>query len=209
MTGSSQTPPTDVKPLHPLYTVTNIQNKIRPLDGETITYSAWTKLFKLHAKGYKVSHHIDGTPPPAKTDPTYESWSEIDAIVIQWIYGTLSHILLSRVLENDSTAQQAWDRVKNIFLGNKQSRAAALETKFTNLTLAKCASLEDYCQKLKELDNQLEDVDHPVEESRLVIQLVNGLPPEYAVAGALINQKSTTWDEARTQLDSERQRLEA
>ncbi|XP_076899533.1 uncharacterized protein LOC143553416 [Bidens hawaiensis] len=164
--GDNNPPPPADKPiaLHPVYTVTNIQNKIRPLDGEMITYSSGTKLFKLHAKGYKVSHHINGTPPPAKMDLTYESWSEINAIVLQWIYGTLSHKILVRVLEHESNAQEAWDRVKNIFLSNKQSRAAALETKFTNLTLAKCASLEDYCQKLKELADQLEDVDHPVEE---------------------------------------------
>lgn len=50
--------------LHPAYTVTNIQTKIRTLDGTKVTYSSWTKLFRLHAKAYKVLNRIDGTPAP-------------------------------------------------------------------------------------------------------------------------------------------------
>ncbi|XP_076950880.1 uncharacterized protein LOC143624001 [Bidens hawaiensis] len=196
MTGqsssSSSSSSGESKVLHLVYSVTNIQTKIHPLDGESVTYSSWKKLFRLHAKGYKVSYHIDGTPSPAKTDPTYESWCEIDAIVLQWIYGTLSPKLMVRILKNESTAQEAWNRLENIFLSNKAFRAAALETRFTNLTLAKCSSLDDYCQKLKEIADQLEDVGQPVLESRLLIQLVNGLPSEYSVTGSLINQSPTT-----------------
>lgn len=83
------------KAIHPVYTVTNIQNKVRILDGTKVTYTSWVRLFKLHARGYKVLSHIDGTTtPPKETDPSYEAWSEIDAIVLQWIYGTLSDELL-------------------------------------------------------------------------------------------------------------------
>ena len=60
------------KTLHPVYTVANIQHKVRVLDGLKVSYSSWVKLFQLHAKGYKVMAHIDGTKPPAKTDPEYE-----------------------------------------------------------------------------------------------------------------------------------------
>lgn len=121
--------------------------------------------------------HIDGTAPPLKTDPSYDSWSKIDVIVLQWIYGILSDDLLVRVLEADTTSQHAWDRIKTIFLNNKNSRAATLEPDFTTLTLSSCSSMEEYCQKLKDLADQLTDVDHHVTESRLVLQLVRGLPP--------------------------------
>ena len=131
--------------LHPVYTVTNIQNKVRVLDGAKVTYSQWVKLFKLHARGYKVLDHIDGTAPPTKTSEAYALWSEIDAIVLQWIYGSISDDLLSRVL-GDDTAHQAWEKVKKIFLNNKGSRDAALQHEFTTLTLRSMSSLEDYCQ---------------------------------------------------------------
>ncbi|XP_076897155.1 uncharacterized protein LOC143550383 [Bidens hawaiensis] len=186
----------DPKTLHPVYSVTNIQNKIRVLDGEEVTYSCWTKLFKLHAKGYKVSHHIDGTPPPAVTDATYESWAEVDAIVLQWIYKTITNKILARVLVADPIAQEAWNKIREIFLNNMEARAQLIEHKFTNLTLAACLSLDDYFQQLKDLANQLEDVEKPVDESRLVMQMIKGLPSEYNIAVATINQGPNTWDQA-------------
>ncbi|KAL9235419.1 hypothetical protein vseg_010178 [Gypsophila vaccaria] len=69
--------------LHPVYSVSNIQHKVRVLDGTKISYSSWVNLFTLNARCHKVLHHIDGTPAPEKTDSQYESWNEIDAIVLQ------------------------------------------------------------------------------------------------------------------------------
>ncbi|XP_076945426.1 uncharacterized protein LOC143616495 [Bidens hawaiensis] len=200
---------TKSKALHPVYSVSNIQNKIRTLDGTSFTYSSWVKLFTLHAKGYKVLQHIDGTPPPDPTHDSYESWAEIDAIVLQWIYGTISQPYLAHVLDTNATAQTVWNKLKHIFLSNKKSRAAALEKRFTNLTLSACSSLDDYCQKLQDLAEQLNDVDHIADESRLVVQLVNGLPKEYDACAMVINQTETSWDDARTAIDLERQRKEA
>ncbi|XP_074299706.1 uncharacterized protein LOC141630858 [Silene latifolia] len=137
--SSSQKPP-----LHPVYTVTNIQHKVRVLDGTKVTYASWVRLFKLHARGYKVLSHIDGTPAPAETHDSYASWAEVDAHVLQWIYGTLSDDLLPRVLEDDSTTRVAWVRVENIFNNNKGARAAALEEEFNTLRLANMPSLEAY-----------------------------------------------------------------
>ncbi|KAI3690613.1 hypothetical protein L2E82_48745 [Cichorium intybus] len=195
--------------LHPAYSVTNIQTKIRTLDGTKVTYSSWTKLFCLHAKAYKVSDHINGTPPPIETDPGYVQWAEIDALVLQWIYSTLSDELMARILENDTTAQAAWNKLKSTFLSNKGSHAAALKQEFSNLTLGACSSMETYCQKLKDLADQLGDVDNPVTESRLVLQLVCGLRPEFDVVGAFINQSSPSWDTARSMLHLEQHRKSA
>ncbi|KAJ0563868.1 putative RNA-directed DNA polymerase [Helianthus annuus] len=195
--------------LHPAYTVTNIQNKVHTLDGTKVTYSSWVKLFKLHAKAYKVLDHIDGTAPPEEIDDNYSSWYEIDALILQWIYATLSDELMVRVLETDATARSTWIHLENIFLNNKGSRATTLEHDFTTLTLGACSSLDDYCQKLKEIANQLGDVGFPVSEARLVMRLVRGLPAEYEVTAAIINQNAPTWDEARTSLQREQQRQAA
>lgn len=108
-------------------------------------------MFHLHTKAYKVRHHIDGTKAAATTDVAYEEWCEIDAGVLQWIYGTLSNEFLSRVLEDDSTAYAAWTRVQKIFLNNKGARAATLEQEFNNLKLETMPSLEAYCQRLRKL----------------------------------------------------------
>ncbi|XP_035845187.1 uncharacterized protein LOC110933263 [Helianthus annuus] len=113
-----------------------------------------------------------------------------------WIYGTLSDDLLAKVLQPQSTAHQAWTRIEGIFLNNKGARAATLEEEFTNLTLQSVSSLEAYFQRLKENSDQLAAVDCPVTEKRLVLKLVRGLPTEYDMTGALINQTLPSWSEA-------------
>ncbi|XP_076932675.1 uncharacterized protein LOC143598318 [Bidens hawaiensis] len=111
------------------------------------------------------------------------------------------------MIESNTTARNIWMKLENIFLDNKTARAGQLNQQFSNLTLTACTSLDDYCQKLKELANQLGDVGKPVLDSSLVTQLVQGLPPEYAVAGALINQLAPLWDDARTMLNHEEMRI--
>ncbi|XP_022003359.1 uncharacterized protein LOC110900805 [Helianthus annuus] len=157
-------------PLHPAYSVTNIQSKIRTLDGSKVTYTAWVNLFKLHVLAYKVSNHINGTAAPATTDPTYNVWHELDALVLQWILSTISDDLLPRVMDSDGTARDAW--------------------------------------KLKELANQLVDVDHSITESRLVLQLVRGLPAEFDTTASLINSSNEDWDLALSMRNDEAIRVE-
>ncbi|XP_010694354.1 uncharacterized protein LOC104907165 [Beta vulgaris subsp. vulgaris] len=151
------------KPLHPVYIVSNIQHKVRVLDGTKVTYSSWVKLFKLHLRGYKVLHHVDGTPPPVSTDAAFSTWQEIDSHVLQWIYQSISDDLC-------------------------------------------LPSLDDYCHRLKELADQLSDVDCPVTPNRLVLQLVRGLPPEFDIVASFINQQVPSFETARSMLQLEQQR---
>lgn len=81
-----------------------------------------------------------------------------------------------------------------------------LEYAFTNLQLTSCASLEVFYQKLQDLANQVADVDHLVTKWDLVLHLVRGLPKEYDVVDAMINQQNPTWDIARDMLHLELQR---
>ncbi|XP_022007425.1 uncharacterized protein LOC110906628 [Helianthus annuus] len=126
----------------------------------------------------KVESFADAAKQQTPLHPVYtvtdiqKKWKKIDAIVLQWIYSTLSYEYLLRVLESDSTALQAWNRLKAIFYNNKGPRCTALQTKFVNLKLSACASLEAYCQTLRDLAAQLDDVGSPVNEQLLVLQLV-------------------------------------
>jgi transposase InsO family protein len=93
--------------IHPALTVTNITNFIKIiLDIEKSQYNTWSELFKIHAQAYEVLDHII---PPAETDTTSSSpslketnpalWKRLDAIVLQWIYGTISTDLLHTIIE--------------------------------------------------------------------------------------------------------------
>ncbi|XP_022019534.1 uncharacterized protein LOC110919570 [Helianthus annuus] len=158
---------------------------------------------------YKVLDHIDDTPAPDSADLQYQSWKELDALVSQWIYSTISDDLLTRVLDTDATARTTWLKLEKIFLSNKQAKVVALESRFVNLTLEQCNSVDDYCQQLKSLADQLQDVDQSVTESRLVLKLVCGLPSEFDTTTALINNQKADWDLARSMLHDEVIRQEA
>jgi len=63
-------------------------------------------------------------------------WSRLDAIILQWIYGTISNNLLHTILQPNSTAQNGWERLQNIFQDNKHSRVASTANN-ANTTLLK------------------------------------------------------------------------
>ncbi|CAH1425166.1 unnamed protein product [Lactuca virosa] len=96
-----------------------------------------------------------------------------------------------------------------IFLNNKGSRTTSLEHGFNNLTLRATTSLEAYCQCLKDLASQLQDVECPVTENRLVLQLVCGLPSEFNLVVAYIHQTLPSWDTTCSMLQLEYQRQRA
>ena len=151
-------------------------------------YSSWAELFKITARANQVLHHI--IPPaekPAITDK--ELWGRLDAVVLQWIYGTIHEDLLLTILEPDSTAQQAWERLRDIFQDNKHSRAVYLENQFSNTHLENFKNISAYCQRLKMLSDQLAGVGSPVSNQRLVLQLVAGLTDAYDNVASLIQQR--------------------
>ncbi|CAH9100364.1 unnamed protein product [Cuscuta epithymum] len=197
---------------HPALALTNIKSFIPiTLDLENVEYSSWTELLKITTRAYQVEDHIfpDETdtstaststnPPPEQTPEQVlaaaaakaESealWKRLDAMVLQWIYGTISHDLLHTILEPDSTAKAAWDRLADLFLDNKNTRALHLETEFSNTRLESFPNIAAYCKALKTLATKLSNVGSPVNNQRLVLRIVNGLPPAYDSVASLIQQ---------------------
>ncbi|XP_026442435.1 uncharacterized protein LOC113341950, partial [Papaver somniferum] len=111
--------------------------------------------------------------------------------------------LMLTVLKSGKTAKELCDHLQKLFQDNKGNRAATLESKFVNLKFVDCASVDDYCDKLKSLSDRLTDLDFPMNDKRLVIQLVNGLPEEYNTVASFIQQSMPTFDAARSQLRTE------
>ncbi|XP_071708889.1 uncharacterized protein [Rutidosis leptorrhynchoides] len=142
---------------------------------EKSQYSFWSGLFKIHCRAYEVLDHIippttedssstnTTNPPPSRT----ASRERLDAIVLQWIYGTIYLDLLRTVYKDDSTAQQAWERLKGIFHENKNSRAVHLQHQFVNTRLENFPDASSYCQELKIIVDQLGNVGLTIEEDRL------------------------------------------
>ncbi|XP_049391661.1 uncharacterized protein LOC125856148 [Solanum stenotomum] len=159
---------------------------------ENVQYSTWAELFKIHARSHRVLDHIipsakDKEKMP-KTKEEKELWSTLDATVLQWIYATISHDLLHMILEPDTTTVEAWNRLRDIFQDKKHSRAVTLEYDFTHVNMEDFPSVSAYCQHLKSLSDQLKNVSSPVDNNRLVLQLVSGLTEPYKGVATLIRQ---------------------
>ncbi|KAL4573223.1 hypothetical protein LXL04_020022 [Taraxacum kok-saghyz] len=182
--------PTCLETMQHIQTLQMLQNL--PSIHFTLSLTSKTKFEFLMASKYPTLHGSNSS----------NFMPAIDVIVLRWIYGSISDGLLSRIL-GDDTAHQAWEKVKHIFLNNKGSRATSLEHEFTNLILRSTNSIKDYCQKLKDLSDQLAAVESLVSANRMVLQLVRGLPSEYDTTATYINQTLPDWDTAQCMLQLE------
>ncbi|XP_021991008.1 uncharacterized protein LOC110887744 [Helianthus annuus] len=135
---------------HPALMVTNIRNFVPfTLEMEGGQYNSWAELFKIHCKAFLVYDHIDATatPPTVSTPkPTpfdkevatpetkltsqedVDLWHRLDAIVIQWIYNTISNDLLHTIIKTNATALEAWTSLEDIFQDSKNERAYTFNT---------------------------------------------------------------------------------
>ncbi|XP_076949405.1 uncharacterized protein LOC143622039 [Bidens hawaiensis] len=109
--------------LNPAITVSNIRHVVPILlDNETDQYTSWSELFKIHCRAYQVYNHLLPKPAPAASSASKEKqtaediaaalaaaylWDRLDAIVLQWIYGTISLDLINTILKPNTTAHEA------------------------------------------------------------------------------------------------------
>ncbi|XP_071695854.1 uncharacterized protein [Rutidosis leptorrhynchoides] len=187
----------DTSKIHRTITVNNIKNFIPiTLTMEKSQYEFWAGLFEIHCRAYEVLDHIiqttddssstiSSSDTPSVTRPA--NWDRLDAIVLQWIYGTISHDLLCTVFKPNSTARQAWERLKGIFHDNKDSRAVHLSHQFANTRIDDFPDASSYCQELKIIADQLGNVGLAIEEERLVLQLITGLNDNYSSLQSIIS----------------------
>ncbi|XP_076935503.1 uncharacterized protein LOC143602185 [Bidens hawaiensis] len=127
--------------LHPAATVSNIRTSVPiTLDNDASDYNIWSELFRNHCTAFLVADHLAPRPQPTNptsstsTDtqappppPAADSWERLDAIVLQWIYGTISPGLLKTIIKKRTSAFEAWTAIENIFQDNKATRALFLK----------------------------------------------------------------------------------
>ncbi|XP_021978925.1 uncharacterized protein LOC110874848 [Helianthus annuus] len=198
MTNTTNTPITVESKLHPATTVSHIKNYIPvTLEIESSQYNSWATFFKLHCKAFLVFDHL--SPKPAASETTTETsssttkptaeWERLDAIVLQWIYSTISNDLLHTIINKTATAHDAWKAIEDLFQDNKSSRAIHLMQKFSNTRLDGFPNISAYCQELKVLADQLANVNAPIDNDRLVLQLIAGLNEQYEGIATILQQQ--------------------
>ncbi|XP_050916761.1 uncharacterized protein LOC127131921 [Lathyrus oleraceus] len=85
---------------------------------------------------------------------------------------------------------ETWNRLEDIFQDNQNARAVTLEQEFSNTHMEDFPNVSSYCQCLKMLSNQLRNVGSLVNNHRLVLQLISGLPEAYRSVATLIFQSN-------------------
>ncbi|XP_076935423.1 uncharacterized protein LOC143602066 [Bidens hawaiensis] len=127
---------------------------------------------------------------------------KIDSVVLQWIYGTISMDLLNTIMKKNTTAAAAWSAFEDIFQDNKIVRAIHLNNKLSNTRIDNFPNASAYCQEFKVLADQLANVDAPVDDTKLVMQLITGLNEQFeSFVTLLANSKPLpTFYEARSKL---------
>lgn len=171
------------------------------------------RTFQLHARSHKVLAHIitpgTGKEKSLMTDEEKKLWSTLDATVLQQIYATISTDIFLIVIEPDSKAMAAWDRLRDIFQDNQNSCVVFLEHDFAHVKIRDYPNATSYCQRLKSLSGKLKSVEAPTSKSRRVLQLVSGLTQAYNYVGTQIRQRKPlpSFTEARSSLRLEEKAL--
>lgn len=141
----------DTKTQHPALNVSNIRTFILvTLEMESSQYVSWAELFQIHARAFLVLDHISHSTTAVTEDETSKKVDEalcsrLDAIVLQWIYGTISNDLLHTIIEPGSTRLQAWERLRLIFQDNMNGRVVHLEHEFSTISMANYPNATAYC----------------------------------------------------------------
>ncbi|KAK2395864.1 hypothetical protein QL285_057557 [Trifolium repens] len=198
---------------HSAFAINNVKSIIPvTLDNDSNLYLSWSALFKVQARVHNVLDHI--IPPTdaeaisaATTIKANDSelWNRLDAVVLQWMYATVSQDILNSILVIDDSAEACWNRIAAMFNDNKHSRAVQLENQFSNTNLEDFSSTKAYCNRLKLLSDQLANVDSPVSNTCLVLKMISGLTDAYAGFVTYIQQHDPlpTFDAAKSRLELE------
>ncbi|KAJ9545930.1 hypothetical protein OSB04_025637 [Centaurea solstitialis] len=142
--------------IHPAQTVSNIRNLIL-LTLDTQNDKKFNTTYGLNYSKLLLQPIVFFTD--ALSTVAAASFMQLDAIILSWIYGTISEDLLLTIVKSSSTAHEAWLRIKNLFQDNKSARAADLEQQFIHTKLDNFSSVPSYCQHLKMLFDQISDMD--------------------------------------------------
>ena len=119
-------------PLFAAYASVNVKQHVPiALSLERPNYSKWKAFFTALCGKYGLLDHIDGTEAARPAEPL---WSQPDACIRGWMYGSVDDAVLDLAMEPEQDARALWVSIEALFQANKESRAVVLEQEFHNLS---------------------------------------------------------------------------
>ncbi|VFQ98813.1 unnamed protein product, partial [Cuscuta campestris] len=139
---------------------------------------AWAKHDSYLPPGcHGLKGYLKGSIAPISDDDDDDEWFQLDAILQGWILSTITDEVSDLVLSSVSTASTLWTMIHDLFHDNKHARAMKLEHQFRT-TVKGSTPMAAYCQELRNIADWLDDVDAPVSEHQLILQMLRGLPDD-------------------------------
>ncbi|XP_052143079.1 uncharacterized protein LOC127762644 [Oryza glaberrima] len=143
------------------------------LDVTSANYARWRGMFLVVLGKYALTDHVLSDDVPLDQP----DWSQMECVVIAWLYGTISNYLLQELRAINLSAE---------FYGFCQGDMSAAE----------------YCRRLRAMADEMADLDEPITDRTLVLNFVRGLNEKYHNLQTIIplQRPFPTFMEARSQL---------
>lgn len=166
------------------------------LDGDN--YPAWRIQFMALLTGYDLLCYINGTKPcPSKQlennttafNPTFTHWVRQDQLILHGIVSSVAAIVVTH-LDTVKGFNQAWEILRTMYDIRSRVCIIALKQRISNFKKGN-QSMATYLQGIKAISDELSIIDHPLNQTDLVIHTPNGLSVEYReISVALRSRKS-------------------
>nr|GEV18264.1 hybrid signal transduction histidine kinase M [Tanacetum cinerariifolium] len=160
----------------------SISNKVpTKLDLEKHNYNySWSSFFLIHLGSLGLRPYVE-----EEVSSTNLEWSKLDDLIKMWILGSLCDSLQEQVVTTSGNAKALWDHLKDLFYDNKHARAINLDNELRSIKIRKM-SINEYCTKIKSMEDRLKNLGCVVSEMNLVIYTVNGLDSRFATFVGMI-----------------------
>jgi hypothetical protein len=160
--------------------VLNIRQLVNIVLDSSTNYISWCDLMEQVVQCYAlIKHAMDDAP---SNDP---GWIQMDSVILNWISNSISEDLHQVVRERGCTTRHLCLAIENQFLGNREQHTLHLDAAFRTFVQGDL-SINEYCRKFKAMVDDLADLDAPVEDRILVLNILQGLNQHFEHVGSII-----------------------
>lgn len=172
------------------------------LDGDN--YPAWRIQFFALLTGFDLMGYVDGTNlcpskmlenETSKINPAYTHWVRQDQLILHGVVSSVAATVVTH-LGTVKTSKEAWDTLQTMYAGRSRVRIMALKQKISTFTKGD-KPMANYLQGIKAISDELSIINHPLDDTDLVIHTLNGLSADYREISTALRSRETPVDFAQ------------
>jgi uncharacterized membrane protein YgcG len=161
-------------------TILNVHQLVNIILDFSTNYASWCDLMEQALQRYALIKHVTDDTPSNDS-----GWIRMGSIVLNWISNSISSELHQVVRERGCTAHHLW-----LAIDNREQCTLHLDAAFRNFVQGNL-SMSKYCRKFKAMANGLADLDSPVEDRILILNILQGLNQRFEHMGYIIQRYSS------------------